>query len=297
MTIDQLHDVESEKVGEDLARLTPDRTLTYESVLRTKGERNIPVEVYASQVDIDGVQRIQWILRDITERKDLEHLREDLTFMIYHDLRSPLANVNYSLEALSGMLPLEEDPTLKSLIDVTKRSTDRIQRLTNSLLDIQKLEAGQAIAKQEPIAVPDLIEESFDTVKSIAEGKKQALEAVIPEGLPKVNVDVDMIRRVLINLIENAIKFNKSDGKVTVEAKQEDGWVYISVADQGPGIPLEEYENIFNKYVRLSSQTQGFGLGLAFCQLAVEAHGGQIRVDSEPDEGAIFTFSLPIVEF
>lgn len=294
MRLDQLHDIAIEKVGEEIARLNPDSNLTFESTLRTKNGLEIPVEVHARQVDIDGVQRIQWIFRDITERKHLEHLREDLTFMIYHDLRAPLSNVNYSLEALQDMLPADSDPTLRSLIEVALRSTDRIQRLTNSLLDIHKLEAGQAIAMREPTPVHTLVQEALETVNGLAEGKNQTIQTALAADLPPVYADPDMIRRVLINLLENAIKFNRADGTITLGAKREEKQVHIWVQDQGPGIPPEEQENIFNKFARLYSQTQGFGLGLAFCQLAVEAHGGHIWVDSKPGAGATFTISLPI---
>ncbi len=160
MDIDQLHEVDQEKIGEDLARLSPDNTLSYESLLLTNGGREIPVEVYARQVNIDNVLRLQWLFRDITERRNLEHLREDLTFMIYHDLRAPLSNVNYSLEALRQVLPENTEPSTQSIIDVAARSVGRIQRLTNSLLDIQKLESGQTVTNLAPAAI-DRIDRRF----------------------------------------------------------------------------------------------------------------------------------------
>ncbi len=293
MSIDQLHEVNSEKIGEDLAGLAPDKNLSYESKLCTKGGQEIPVEVHARQVNIDEVHRLQWLFRDITARKNLEHLREDLTFMIYHDLRAPLANVNYSLEALGGMLPEDVDPAAISIIEVASRSTGRIQRLTSSLLDIQKLEAGQALAKLAPTKLDDLIQEAVEIVRPIAEGKKQSIEVKLQDNPPLVHVDAEMIRRVLINLIENAVKFNAKEGVITIEGAATESKTLISIQDQGPGIAPEDHQDIFNKYARLSSQAQGFGLGLAFCRLAIEAHGGKIWVESAPNEGARFLFNLP----
>jgi PAS domain S-box-containing protein len=296
MSIDQLHEVDQAKIGEDLARLTPDRNLSYESLLITKGGREISVEVYARQVNIDGVQRLQWLFRDITERRNLEHLREDLTFMIYHDLRAPLSNVNYSLEALREILPENTEPSTQSIIDVAARSVGRIQRLTNSLLDIQRLESGQTVTNKAPMSMRELIEDSAEIVLPIAAAKKQGIHTDLPAGLPKVEADGEMIRRVLINLIENATKYNQRESEIHVGALQEGNQVHVWVQDQGPGIPPEDHQNIFNKYARLSSQSQGFGLGLAFCRLAVEAHGGKIWVESKPGEGAKFIFSLPVLK-
>jgi signal transduction histidine kinase len=109
-------------------------------------------------------------------------------------------------------------------------------------------------------------------------------------------VDAEMIRRVLINLIENAVKFNAKEGVITIEGAATESKTLISIQDQGPGIAPEDHQDIFNKYARLSSQAQGFGLGLAFCRLAIEAHGGKIWVESAPNEGARFLFNLPLWE-
>jgi signal transduction histidine kinase len=265
-------------------------------MLQTRNGQEIPVEVTTRQVNIDGVQRLQWVFRDISERTRLEHLREDLTFMIYHDLRAPLANVTYSLEALEQLLPEQEDEAARSVIDIAARSTERIKRLTDSLLDIQRLEAGQALAKLTLTSVTDLVQESIETVRSIAESKEQEIQLSVDRSLPQVKVDSEMIQRVIINLIENAIKFNGRGGEITVGARRDGEWMQFWVQDHGPGIPPEDQGKIFNKFARLSSQTQGFGLGLAFCQLAVEAHGGRIWVESEEGSGATFYFSLPAVQ-
>ncbi len=294
MSIDLLHELDLVQITEDLARLGLDKSLTYESCLRTKQEREIPVEVYARQVDIDGTQRLQWMFRDITERKRLEQLREDLTFMIYHDLRAPLANVTYSLDALVQMLGEKPDDSIASVIEIATRSTARIQRLTNSLLDVQKLESGQAVTALERVTVKALMEEAVQSVHSIAELKNQELLLEVDENLPKVDVDPEMISRVIINLIENAIKFSTGPGKIGLKARRQNGWVHISVEDHGPGIPVEAQDTIFDKFSRSSSDTQGFGLGLAFSRLALEAHGGRIWVESIPGEGATFTFALPV---
>ncbi len=294
MTIDELHEVDHKKLGENFSNLTSGETLSYESCLGTGDEQSVPVAVYVRQVNIDGISRLQWIFRDITERKNLDRMREDLTSMVYHDLRAPLSNVTYSLEALETMLDRDADPTIKSVLEVANRSTDRIHRLTTSLLDIQKLEAGQPIAKKEPSKLRDLVGEAIETVQTVAEGRRQEIQVAIEDDNAPLLVNADMIRRVLINLLENAIKFNPENGKIIVGSKREADFVRIWVQDEGPGVPKDEQRHIFDKFARLDPQTQGFGLGLAYGRLAIEAHGGEIWVESEPGQGARFTFTLPL---
>ncbi len=159
-----LHDVDFEKVGEDFKNLSLGEAVTYESTLRTHTGHEIPIQVYARYIQVGSELNLQWILRDITERKDLDHLREDLIAMVYHDLRSPLANIISSLEVLDAMFPPDADETIHSLVSIATRSTDRIQRLTNSLLDINRLEAGQSIGNRQPLNVIELIQEVADTV-------------------------------------------------------------------------------------------------------------------------------------
>jgi two-component system, NtrC family, sensor histidine kinase KinB len=139
------------------------------------------------------------------------------------------------------------------------------------------------------------VTDAIDVCQPIAASKRITFESDIPEKLPEIPVDRDMIRRVVINLLENAIKFSPSNKKVIIQVRQRPGAVLFCVEDQGPGIPEEQLEIVFNKFTRLkaASKTQGFGLGLAFCKLAVEAHGGQIDVDSQVGKGTRFSFTIP----
>ena len=298
LSIEDVCMVDREKLGRRFENLFSGETNSYESILRVHGGREIPVQVYTRKVQIEGISNLQWILRDITEHKNLDSLRDDLISMIYHDLRSPLANVVSSLDVLSSILPLESDSAAKALLDIAVRSTERIQRLTDSLLDINRLEAGQPIGNRQPVVLLSLARDAVDAVSPIAQNKNLKLNLLIPAGLPKVLVDGDMIRRVLINLTENAIKFTSPEGKIDIGAKQEGRFVRIWVDDEGPGIPPEERERIFDKFTRLRAKEgpRGLGLGLAYCRLAVIGHGGRIWVEGEPGNGSSFNFTLPIVD-
>ena len=297
MKISALHDLDEHTLGTNIENLRASvEALTYESTLRTKSGQEIPVQVNARPVNIDGVMHLQWILRDITERKNLDLLRDDLIAMVYHDLRSPLANVVSSLDVLKNMLPDVEDASSQSILKIAQRSTERIQRLTNSLLDVNRLNSGQPVLNQGPVSLRELVLDAVEAVDLILASKKQELKVEVPQELPAVYVDGDMIRRVLINLLENAIKYTRTGGHITVSAKSGAEWIEVLVSDNGRGIPESDQQFIFDKFSRVRTtddENKGLGLGLTFCRLAVEGHGGQIWVKSAVGQGSTFHFTLP----
>lgn len=298
MNIDQLHQLDVEQLGDQFANLEKFRkTFAYESTLQTNYGEQIPVQVYVRSVTIDGTKHYQWIFRDITERKKIDRVREDLIAMIYHDLRSPLANVVSSLEVLKNILPDDNDETVQSILKIAQRSTERIQRLTNSLLDVNRLNTGQPILAQGPASLNELVSDAIEAVDLLVASKNHSLETDLPTSLLPVYVDGDMIRRVLINLLENAIKYTPSNGLISIGAKSKDEWVEIWVKDTGRGISEEEQKNIFDKFIRASYpdyEIKGLGLGLTYCRLAVEGHGGRIWVESKLGAGSKFSFTLPV---
>jgi len=296
LTIDQLHEVNWNRLGMEFETLRQDRTSSYESSLHRDDESHTPIEVHARRVEFDENDAIQWILRDITERKELDNLREDLTAMIYHDLRSPLANIVSSLDVLFSMVPENDKEMVQSILKIAENSTDRIQRLVSSLLDVNRLESGQPVADQKVVDTIALIQRAVLDVEPVAKGRRQSVSANLPAQLPPIWVDADMARRVLINLMENAVKFTPTGGHIEAGAAHEGEWVHLWVKDNGPGIPPAEQERIFDKFTRLrgSSKSSGLGIGLAFVRLAVLGHGGKLWVESEPGKGSIFHFTFPV---
>jgi len=297
LSIDQLHEVNWSKSGRKFEFLRNDQTHSYESSLHRQDDSHIPIEVHARRVEFDETDSIQWILRDITERKELDNLREDLTSMIYHDLRSPLANIVSSLDVIADMIPDEERETVLSILKIAENSTDRIQRLVSSLLDVSRLESGQPVADQSVVETVPLIRNVLQDVEPSARGRRQTILEELPETLSSIWVDGDMARRVLINLVENSIKYSPTDSTIKVGAQPEDGWMHFWIADQGSGIPSTERDHIFDKFTRLSGQEKkagGLGIGLAFCRLAVQGHGGRIWLESEVGRGSTFHFTFPI---
>jgi len=294
LTIQTLHEVNWERVGKQFEFLRADGSSSYESVLHTKEGGLIPIEAHVRRAEFEESNAVQWILRDIKERKDLDALRDDLTAMIYHDLRSPLGNVVSSLEVLTEVVEPGNE-SAHSIINIASNSTGRIQRLLASLLDLNRLEAGQTVVDQKITNPAPLIEQAIKDTSASAEGRRQSIVSNLPERLPLLWIDADMCRRVLINLIENAIKFTPSEGRVEIGARRVDDWVELWVKDTGPGISPADQERIFNKFTRLLSTNRpaGLGIGLAFCRLAVNGHGGRIWVVSQPGQGSEFHFTLP----
>jgi PAS domain S-box-containing protein len=293
--IEQVHDINFEKIGRQFENIG-DSAITYEATLYDSHGGTHPVEVYARKVVFDSAQSIQWILRDITERKELDSLREDLAAMIYHDLRSPLANILSSVEMLDDIFPAKERELADPILRIAHHSINRIQRLVSSLLDLNRLEQNQPVGERQSVEVSALISEALEAVKPSADGREQTITIQLPTGLPPVFVDEDMIRRVLINLLENAAKYTPVRGNIEVGVQPNGEFLCFYVQDNGLGIPDLDRDRIFDKFTRLKNKTSasGLGVGLAFCKLAVQGHGGKIWVEPALPRGSKFFFTLPI---
>ncbi|MCS7178096.1 MAG: GAF domain-containing protein [Anaerolineae bacterium] len=265
--------------------------------MTTREGQRLPFEVRATRIFHARTPYIQWVLHDITERRQLEKVREDLTHMIIHDLRNPLSSIMSSLELIRATV---QDPTmgisLEQLFSVAERSGERLFALIDSILDIARLESGKAELTPQAIDVRQMVQEAVEQMGPVAVAREIHLDSDLPEGLPVLTGDRNLLLRTVINLLDNAIKFTPPGGHVRVEVDAPSAdTLRFTVSDTGPGIPPEEQQRIFDRFVRLPHQpVRGTGIGLAFCKLAVEAHGGRIWVESQPGQGARFIFTLPI---
>ncbi len=295
MNIRITHNINWEILGRDFGNLYFKKSCRYEATYYPKEGDGIPVEVYVRAIFWGEKNAIQWIFRDISERKALDMLRNDMTSMIYHDLRSPLSNVVSSLDVLDNLLT-EKNEAVLSVLNIAHNATKRMQRLIASLLDISRLEAGQEVITRKATSPYTLIQEAMDAVFPAIEAREQSLRQQSEENLPDIWIDADMIRRVLINLLENAIKFTPVRGNIEIGAKRHDEWLEIWVADDGIGISPEDRANIFEKFSRASNSVKvsGLGIGLAFCRLAVNKHGGKIWIDRNYNKGTRFSLIIPI---
>ena len=262
----------------------------------SSGEPRI-LEMYMAKIDYGDREAIQWVGHDISERVALEQMREDLTHMIIHDLRNPLGSIMSSLQLIRTAI-IERDRTLPivQLLGIAIRSGQKLYRLIDSLLDIGRLEAGETDLNKTLVSPEALIREAAEQIHPLVLSRGQTLSLQVAPGLPQALADGDMILRVLINLMDNAVKFNSRGGQITLGVEQVDKEFQFFVADTGPGIPTESRQRVFDRFARLESAegVKGSGLGLAFCKLAVEAHRGQIWIESGEGSGSTFYFSLPL---
>lgn len=233
-----------------------------------------------------------------SSQAELEEMRDELMTMLIHDLQSPLSNIISSLDLVNQEIDAHTHPLAATILDIARRSSQRMRNLISSLLDISRLEAGQPIADHSRVSPADLIAAAQEAVLPILQQRRIRLILDLEPDLPDVDADADMIERVLINLLDNALKFTSPEQSLTITARHDTtnaGNVLIAIADQGPGVPPPYRQAIFDKYYRIPGRHSGMGmgLGLAFCRLAVEAHGGRIWVDEAPGGGATFYFTLP----
>jgi PAS domain S-box-containing protein len=294
--ISDFHHIPVNLVGHQFDKLYGGDVVTYDSVLEFLHGSTMPVKVSVRMLPRDIKGSIQWIFEDISSQKELETMRHDLLSMVYHDIRSPLANVISSLELLRVMVPVEEDQNVEDVFSVISRSSNRIQRLVSNLLDIDRLETGQAIVNARMVDLNVLVDVVTEDVAPLIESRDQHFTLQMDEGVDEVWADEDMLRRVLINLLENASKYTPVGGDVQFSIVREaDGMLRFLIADTGSGIPSDMILTIFDKFTRVNPNRgpKGIGLGLAFCRLAVEAHDGRIWVESEEGKGSQFIFELP----
>lgn len=293
--VEDLHDIPSKDMIPSFDKMNAGDSHSYVATLLHMDGSELPVEVYVKQMDVEDQPVLQWIIRDMSERQALDQLRADLTSMIFHDLRSPLGNIISSLEVMKSSIQ-EDDELLGPVISVAQRSSRRLSRLIDSLLDISLLEEGKAVLYKSVVSLNTLVNEAVEEVLPTAEAKGHEITFKEDENIPKLEIDIDMIRRVIINLVENAVKYTPSGGNIDINVEDLGDKVQVGVRDTGSGIEVKDQLRIFDKFARVErkGRSKGLGLGLAFCRLAVEAHGGEIWVESETDQGSTFFFSLPV---
>lgn len=251
---------------------------------------------------------IGWLMvfSDVTEERELAQAREDLSSMIIHDLRGPLTAINAGLKLIKSTV--KDGDTVADVVhrasDSAGRSARKLLHLVNSLLDISKMESGMMVIERKPSNVRQITENVVKELEPLALEMEVKINNELGEDTPLLDIDAEKVERVLLNLMDNAIKFTPGNGYISIAAHLEQEtngsstrFMRIKVIDTGPGVPDEHKRRLFDRYVQIKGQQgrrRGTGLGLAFCRLAVEAHGGKIWIEDNPHGGSIFAFTLPI---
>jgi NtrC-family two-component system sensor histidine kinase KinB len=234
------------------------------------------------------------LLEDITHLREIDRVKSEFIATASHELRTPLTSVQMGVHLLLEGAAGELNSKQTEVLGACREDCERLDKLMRDLLDLSKIEAGENQPELASISIRDLITDQAGELRPQVETKGLAFRIEAPIDLPKVIGDRSQIGRVLTNLVVNAIRYTKQ-GEIKICAEQRANHVAISVSDSGSGIPQEHLPHIFDKFVQVpGAATGGAGLGLAISGLIVEAHGGQISVQSEVGHGSTFTFTLPV---
>jgi len=234
------------------------------------------------------------ILEDITHLREIDRLKSEFIATASHELRTPLTSVQMGvhllLEGALGELTDQQNEVLQAC----RQDCERLDKLMRDLLDLSKIEAGESQPQLAAISARDLLTTAVEELRPQVEAKDLTLSVDAPIDLPWVLIDRLQIGRVISNLVINALRHTKN-GEIKISAEQRDNHVAISIADTGSGIPTEYLPHVFDKFVQVpDAPTGGAGLGLTISKSIVEAHGGQISVQSQVGRGSTFTFTLPL---
>jgi signal transduction histidine kinase len=234
----------------------------------------------------------------LTRREtEMARLKSDFVANVSHDLKTPLSVIRMFGETLEmGRVP--DESRRREYYRVITRESERLSRLIDNVLDFSRIEGGRQTYDRTPTAVEPLIRDTLEAFAYPLEHQGFKINVTIAPDLPEIEVDADAVGQALANLIDNAIKYSAEERALTVDARVVDGRLAVSVEDHGVGISPAEHEKIFEKFYRVGqSDTQGrrgSGVGLALVRHIVEAHGGDVTVESAPGAGSRFTLRLPL---
>jgi len=265
------------------------------SAVRADGSE-FPLEMSLSRWSVGGRAHASAVLRDLTERKRIERMKSEFISTVSHELRTPLTSIRGALGLISGALGDALDEKTRSLASIANRNAERLSRLIDDILDIDKLDSGQMRLDLREVKAGTLVAQALEANAAVAAQAGVRL-ALTEDSGGDVRVDTDRFLQVMTNLLGNAIKFSPPGETVSVSVTQQDGFVRIAVTDRGPGIPQEFRARIFQKFAQAdSSDTRakgGTGLGLSIVKAIVERFGGRVDYTTDARSGTTFYFELP----
>jgi two-component system phosphate regulon sensor histidine kinase PhoR len=247
-----------------------------------------------------GEKGVVIVLHDITELRRLEQVRTEFVGNVSHELRTPLTAIHGYVETLLGGA-LEEPENARKFLEIVHRQTERLGRLINDLTDLSNIELGKASLHLAPTRLDEVVDSVLGVIAPRARAGGVTVRTEVPATLPLVKADHDRLAQILINLVDNAVKYTPDRGVVTVRGSEALGkTVSVSVEDTGVGIPSADLPRITERFYRVdkarSRELGGTGLGLAIVKHLVLAHGGELHIESEIGRGTTVRFPLPVAE-
>jgi PAS domain S-box-containing protein len=277
--------------------MMPEGAETYtEFAVRTVDGREVWIgqKAHADQMG-DLVVGLSAMARDITQRRLTERVKDELISVVSHELRTPLTAIRASLGLLSGGLLEAQPERAGRMLDVALRNTERLTRLVNDFLDLERMAAGKLDIVRGAFPLRELVAQVAEEMRPVVDRADVWLVCDVPDMVG--NIDADRIHQVLNNLLSNAVKFSPPAGTVWVGATARGNELELWVRDQGPGIPAGKLESVFERFEQVDASDArkkgGSGLGLAICRSIVRLHGGRIWAESQPGKGSTFRFTLP----
>lgn len=245
----------------------------------------------------DRHRRAVIVLRDISERRKAEEIRENFMMMMTHELRTPLTSVKGAIQLMTSGAAGGLEPGVQSMMRIAEKNSERLLRLVNDMLDLGKLEAGKMEFEMQPVEVHALISDAVESNRDYAAQLGVTLHADMPEAALHTHGDTGRLHQVLANLLSNAAKFSGEGGLVGITARPVGDMVRISVTDTGPGIPESARATLFDPFTQVGrsdgANPNGTGLGLTIVKAIVEKHGGAVDFRSETGKGTTFHIDLP----
>jgi two-component system, OmpR family, phosphate regulon sensor histidine kinase PhoR len=236
------------------------------------------------------------VFQDINELRRLEKIRQDFVANVSHELRTPVSTIKgYAETLLDGAL--DDQKHAREFVKIIYDDSERLAHLVNDLLDLSKIESGKIKLNAAPCSLFAIVDKVTSALQKIAKEKSIVFKNTIPKNFSAISADQTMLTQVFFNLVENAIKYNKLCGEVLISAGDKGSHIEVRVADTGMGIPEEDLPRVFERFYRVdkahSRQLGGTGLGLSIVKHIIQAHGGEVFVESKLNEGSIFVFTLP----
>lgn len=237
------------------------------------------------------------LLQNVTQLKQLERVKTDFMATISHELKTPLTSIMMGISLLEDTNVGELNSRQKRVIDNIKDGGENLSLLVNNLLQLSKIQSDRAVFSFELCSINDIVKNCVNSFYNQAEDKKINLNCNVDEKLPEIDIDPEKITWVVNNLISNALKHTDSGSDIIISTYIKDNDMYVSVEDNGYGIPPEYLDKIFERFIQVKeydSESDGIGLGLSIAKDIVEAHGGRIWCESNPGSGSRFIFTLPL---